>query len=182
MIQVGLELWRPDHELQQVILTPNSNEDQMKLPFAIAFALFALPCTAQSPGKAEVFSSAQIHDQLVQLAQQGKAKGSSGSTLGDYGTHAIKLSERTVSGGAEVHAHFDDVMIVMEGRATIITGGDLIDAHAGSNGESTGSGIRNGITQRIATGDIVHIPAGTPHQLLIAPGTAYSALVIKVKE
>jgi uncharacterized RmlC-like cupin family protein len=64
----------------------------------------------------------------------------------------------------------------------IITGGDLIDAHAGSNGESTGSGIRNGITQRIATGDIVHIPAGTPHQLLIAPGTAYSALVIKVKE
>jgi mannose-6-phosphate isomerase-like protein (cupin superfamily) len=154
----------------------------MKLAIAMALAIFALPCTAQSPGKAEVFSSTQIRDQLVQLAQQGRAKGSSGSTLGDYGTHAIKLSERTVSGGAEIHAHFDDVMIVMEGKATLITGGELIDAHTGNNGESTGSGIRNGTVQPIATGDIVHVPAGIPHQLLIAPGTGYSALVIKVRE
>ena len=94
----------------------------MKLIIAIALTIFALPCTAQSPGNAEVFSSTQIHDQLAQLGLQGKAKGSSGSTLGDYGTHAIKLSERTVSGGAEVHAHFDDVMIVTEGKATLITG------------------------------------------------------------
>ena len=154
----------------------------MNFAIAIALAIFAIPCNAQSPGKAEVFSAANVQGQLVQLAQQGKAKGSSGSTLGDYGTHAIKLSERTVSGGAEVHAHFDDVMIVMEGKATLITGGELIDSHLGSNGESTGSGIRNGIIQPIATGDIVHVPAGVPHQLLIAPGTTYSALVIKVKE
>ncbi|MGO9337580.1 MAG: cupin domain-containing protein [Terracidiphilus sp.] len=154
----------------------------MKLTIAIALAIFALPSLAQSPGKAEVFSSGQIHDELMKLAQEGNAKGSGGSTLGDYGTHAIKLSERTVSGGAEVHAHFDDIMIVMEGKATLITGGELIDAHTGSNGESTGSGIRNGITQSIATGDIVHVPAGLPHQLLISPGIAYSALVIKVKE
>jgi quercetin dioxygenase-like cupin family protein len=154
----------------------------MKLPIAIAFAMLALPSAAQSPGKAEVFSSAQIHDQLEQLAQQAKAKGSSGATLGDYQTHAIKISERTVSGGAEIHAHFDDVMLVMEGKATLITGGEVIDAHPGSNGETTGSGIRNGNVQNVSAGDIVHIPAGIPHQLLIAQGTAYSALVIKVKE
>jgi mannose-6-phosphate isomerase-like protein (cupin superfamily) len=154
----------------------------LKLALAIVLAVFALPCAAQSQGKAEVFSSSQIHDQLVQLAQQGKAKGSGGSTLADYGTHAIKLSERTVSGGAEVHAHFDDVMLVMEGNATLITGGELINADTGSNGESTGSGIRNGIKRSIAAGDVIHVPAGTPHQLLIDPGTAYSALVIKVKE
>jgi mannose-6-phosphate isomerase-like protein (cupin superfamily) len=154
----------------------------MKLATAIALTFLAIPCTAQSPDNAEVFSAANVQGQLVQLAQQVKDKGSSGSTLGEYGTHAIKLSERTVSGGAEIHAHFDDVMIVMEGKATLITGGELIDSHVGSNGESTGSGIRNGITKSIGTGDIVHVPAGVPHQLLIAPGTTYSALVIKVKE
>lgn len=154
----------------------------MRLAFALMLTIFAFPCTAQSRGKAEVFSAAQVHDQLVQIAQQGKVKGSGGSTLADYGTHAIKLSERTVSGGAEIHAHFDDVMIVMEGKATLITGGELIDAHMGGNGESTGSGIRNGIVQFIAAGDIVHVPAGLPHQLLIAAGVTYSALVIKVKE
>ena len=154
----------------------------MKFATAISLAILAIPCTAQSPGKAEVFPAVNVRAQLVQLAQQGKAKGSSGSTLGDYGTHAIKLSERTKSGGAEVHAHYDDVMIVMEGSATLITGGELIDSHTGANGESTGSGIRNGTNQSVATGDIVHVPAGVPHQLLIAPGTNYSALVIKVKE
>jgi mannose-6-phosphate isomerase-like protein (cupin superfamily) len=154
----------------------------MKFSVAIAFAVLSLACQAQSPGKVEIFSSTQIHDQLAQLALQAKASGSGGATLGDYGTHALKLSERTASGGAEIHAHFDDVMLVMEGRAKLITGGEVIGAHNGANGETTGSGIRDGTTQTIATGDLVHIPAGTPHQLVIPPGTTYSALVIKVKE
>ena len=154
----------------------------MKLAFVIALTAFSIPCVAQSPGNSEVFSSAQLHGQLVRLAQQAKDKGSSGSTLGDYGTHTLKLNERTASGGAEIHARFDDVILVVEGKATLITGGDVIDAHAGDSGETTGSSIRNGVAQPIAAGDVVHIPAGTPHQLLIAPGTTYSALVIKVKE
>jgi quercetin dioxygenase-like cupin family protein len=154
----------------------------MKLVFTILLAAFSIPCIAQSSGKAEIFSSAKIQGQLAQLAQQAKASGSSGSTLGDYGTHALKLSERTASGGAEIHAHFDDVMLVMEGKAELITGGEVIGAHSGTNGETTGSGIRNGMTQTIMAGDLVHIPAGTPHQLLIVPGATYSALVIKVKE
>jgi mannose-6-phosphate isomerase-like protein (cupin superfamily) len=154
----------------------------MKLAFTLILTVLSVPCPAQSPGKAEVFSSAQIRGQLAQLAQQAQKSGSSGSTLGDYGTHALKLSERTASGGAEIHAHFDDVMLVMEGKAQLITGGEVIDAHNGSNGETTGSGIRNGTVQSIVSGDLVHIPAGTPHQLIIAPGITYSALVIKVKE
>jgi mannose-6-phosphate isomerase-like protein (cupin superfamily) len=153
----------------------------MKFTLAITLALFSVACVAQSTGKAEVFSSAQIRSQFDQLAQQAGAKGSGGSTLADYGALAIKLSERTVSGGAEIHAHFDDVMLVTEGKATLVTGGDLIDAYTVSDGETGGTGIRNGVTQSVASGDVIHIPAGTPHQLLIAPGTSYSALVIKVK-
>jgi mannose-6-phosphate isomerase-like protein (cupin superfamily) len=154
----------------------------MKLALTLILTAFSIPSTAQTPGKAEVFSSVQIHGQLAHLAQQAKTSGSSGSTLGDYGTHALRLSERTASGGAEIHAHFDDVMLVMEGTAQLITGGEVIDAHNGTNGETTGSGIRNGTVQSIVTGDLVHIPAGMPHQLIITPGTTYSALVIKVKE
>jgi mannose-6-phosphate isomerase-like protein (cupin superfamily) len=147
----------------------------MKLAIVIVLTAFTVPCLAQTSGKAEVFHAAQI-------SRQAKAKGSSGSTLGDYGTHALKLNERTASGGAEIHAHFDDVILVMEGKATLVTGGELVDPHAGTNGETTGSGIRDGIVQSISTGDLVHIPAGTPHQLIIPPGGTYNALVIKVKE
>ena len=154
----------------------------MKLALAFTLAILAAPCFAQSTGKAEVFPAADVRANLTQLAAEANAKGSSGSTLGDYGSHAIKLNERTASGAAEIHAHFDDVMIVMEGKATLISGGDIINPHTGANGETSGTEIHNGVTQTIAAGDLVHIPAGTPHQLNIAPGTTYSAIVIKVKE
>jgi quercetin dioxygenase-like cupin family protein len=155
----------------------------MKLAVATAFAAFSIPALAQSAAtKAEVFSANQVHTQLAQSAQQAATKGSGGATLGSYGSHTIMLSERTASGKAEIHAHFDDVMYVMDGKATLITGGEVIEPHDGANGETSGSGIRNGNSQAIAAGDIIHIPAGVPHQLVIAPGTTYVALVIKVKE
>ncbi|HEY1901499.1 MAG TPA: hypothetical protein VGG56_03660 [Terracidiphilus sp.] len=154
----------------------------MKLAIVIALTAFSIPCVAQTSGKAEVFYAKQLRGQLVQLAQQAKANKSGSLTFGDYGSHALMLSERTTSGGAEIHAHFDDIMVVMGGKATLVTGGVVIDGHLGSNGETKGSGIRNGTMRSIGAGDVVHISAGTPHQLLIAHGTTYSALVIKVKE
>jgi mannose-6-phosphate isomerase-like protein (cupin superfamily) len=116
------------------------------------------------------------------LVDEAKAKGSSAYVLGDYGTHAIRLSARTASGGGEIHAHFDDVMVVTEGTATLITGGTVIDPHTASDGEIRGTGIQNGVSRTISVGDVIHIPAGTPHQLIVALGTAYSYIVIKVKE
>jgi mannose-6-phosphate isomerase-like protein (cupin superfamily) len=157
-------------------------EDEMKLAIAIAWTAFSIPAAAQPAGQAEVFSASQVHGQFTQLEQQAKSKGGSGATLGDYGTHAIKLSSRTTDGGAEIHAHFDDVMLVTEGKATLITGGAVVDPHTGSDGETHGKSILNGVKQEVSAGDIIHIPAGTPHQLLIAPGATYNALVIKIKE
>jgi mannose-6-phosphate isomerase-like protein (cupin superfamily) len=140
------------------------------------------PGQAPGPAAAQVFSAADVHGLLAQLADQAKAKGSTSSTLADYGSHALRLNARTTSGGGEIHAHYDDVMLVTEGKATLITGGTVIDPHTGSDGETRGSGIQNGIVQTISVGDIVHIPAGTPHQLVVASGTTYSYVVIKVRE
>jgi mannose-6-phosphate isomerase-like protein (cupin superfamily) len=157
---------------------------RLKMRLAIAMGLVALsvPALGQSTGKAQVFSSSDIHVQMAQLTEQAKAKGSSGATLGSYGSHAIQLSARTASGGAEIHAHFDDVMLVTEGSATLVTGGTVVDGHTNSDGETRGTRIQDGVSQTVSAGDVIHVPAGTPHQLLISPGTPYSALVIKVKE
>ena len=145
-------------------------------------AASALPAIAQTGGKAEVFPSGTVHGQLTQLLDEAQAKGSSGSTLGDYKSHALKLSVRTTSGGAEIHAHFDDVMVVTEGSATLITDGTIVDPHTGSDGETKGTSIKDGVSRTIAVGDIVHVPAGTPHQLILAKGTVFSAFVVKIKE
>jgi mannose-6-phosphate isomerase-like protein (cupin superfamily) len=154
----------------------------MKLIPIFAVAALAIPSFAQTGSKAEVFSGKDIAAQLATLAQASKASGSNGATLGDYTSHAIKLSVRTANGGAEIHAHYDDIFVVTEGKATLITGGTVTNAQSGNDGETKGSSIQGGKSQTITKSDVVHIPAGTPHQLIIAPGDLFSTIVVKVKE
>jgi mannose-6-phosphate isomerase-like protein (cupin superfamily) len=156
--------------------------EAMKLRSISVAAVFLIPLYASAQDKTEVFSGKSVASQLQTLAQTAKASASSGATLGDYGSHAIKLSVRSASGGAEVHAHYDDVFVVTEGTATLITGGTILDAKTGEDGETKGSGIQNGTSHTVAKGDIVHVPAGTPHRLIIAPGVVLGAVVVKVKE
>lgn len=154
----------------------------MKLILVAATVAVAIPCCAQMQSGAQVFSGKDVTSQLAALAQRANASGSSGATLADYKSHAIKLSVRAASGGAEMHAHYDDIFVVTEGKATLVTGGTVENAKDGNDGETTGSGIQNGERQTIVKGDIVHIPAGAPHQLIVAPGSEYSSIVIKVRE
>jgi len=155
----------------------------MKIAIAILASLSLAAAAATLTGdKAEVIPAADLQAQLAQLAPQAKTAGSSGSTLASYKNLALKLSVRTASGGAEIHAHYDDLMIVQQGSATLITGGTIVDAKADKDGETKGTRIESGKTQTIAPGDVIIVPAGLPHQLLIPPGTLYSAMVAKIKE
>jgi mannose-6-phosphate isomerase-like protein (cupin superfamily) len=147
-----------------------------------ALLAIALPAAALSGDKTMVFSAQDVQTELARLAPDAQTKGSSGSTLATTGNLALKTSVRTTSGGAEIHAHYDDLMIVQQGSATLITGGTIVDAKTSADGETKGPSIQGGVSRTIHVGDVVIVPAGDPHQLLIAPGTLYSALVAKIKE
>ena len=149
---------------------------------AVAALTFVLASSAQHAGKSEVFTSRQIQSQLLSLVSQADVSGSSSVTLADYGSHKLMLSVRTKGGGAEIHAHYDDVIVVQQGIATIITGGSLVDASIEPGGESKGSSIRGGKSVVVGPGDVVTVNAGVPHQTLVPAGRTYSALVIKVRE
>jgi mannose-6-phosphate isomerase-like protein (cupin superfamily) len=154
----------------------------MKLFLVFATAALIIPRCVSAQSRTEVFPRKDISAQIESLTQEAKASGSSGAKLGDYQSHNITLSLRSASGRAEVHAHYDDVFVVTEGNATLITGGTVIDGKTENDGETKGIGILNGKSQVIATGDIVHIPAGMPHQIMVADGEVYGAIVIKVRE
>jgi mannose-6-phosphate isomerase-like protein (cupin superfamily) len=151
---------------------------------AAATLIFAWTASAQTPphNPSVVFSTPDLHAQLDKLAAAAKEKGSSGSTIEDYGSYKIQLSVRTKSGGAEVHAHWNDVMIVEQGAATLITGGTVVDGKTSADGETHGAKIEKGESRAISPGDVVTVRAGTPHQLILAPGTVYSAVVVKIHE
>jgi mannose-6-phosphate isomerase-like protein (cupin superfamily) len=144
--------------------------------------LAAVPALAVSGERATMFSANQIKNELTQLAPKAVEKGSSGSVLASTGNLALKTSVRTTSGGAEIHAKYDDLMIVEQGSATLITGGTIANAKTNDDGETTGPSIDGGVSREIKPGDVIIVPAGVPHQLIVPPGVTYAALVAKVKE
>jgi mannose-6-phosphate isomerase-like protein (cupin superfamily) len=100
----------------------------------------------------------------------------------NFGNHGLSITVHDKSGIAEVHQATADVMIVQSGEATLVYGGEVIDAHTTSPNEVRGTGIRNGTSMHIAAGDVVHLPAGMPHQWLLEPGKQITYLVVHVEE
>ncbi|MGA7930646.1 MAG: hypothetical protein WCA20_32195 [Candidatus Sulfotelmatobacter sp.] len=99
----------------------------MKLILIFSTAALLVPRCVIAQSRTEVFPGKDINSQLEVLTQKAKSFGSSGAKLGDYQSHNIGLSLRSGSGGAEVHAHYDDIFVVTEGNATLISGGTVID-------------------------------------------------------
>lgn len=77
--------------------------------------------------------------------------------------YKIHASRREAPGMAEVHDWETDVMYVLEGSATIVTGGTVVDPKVVEAGQIRGRVIEGGESRRVAKGDVVVIPAGTPH-------------------
>jgi mannose-6-phosphate isomerase-like protein (cupin superfamily) len=99
-----------------------------------------------------------------------------------YKNHSvIPMFRREASGNVEMHAHEDDMFVVQSGEATLIVGGELVGAQETKRpNEWTGSSIRNGTTQQLRAGVIVHIPAKMPHQMLLDPGKQITYFVLKI--
>jgi mannose-6-phosphate isomerase-like protein (cupin superfamily) len=117
---------------------------------------------------------------LHKLARQGD--GSAGETLKEYPRHCAMLSFRSRDGEAEIHENFADVFYVLEGRATLVTGGTVTGARMIKPGETRGDSIEGGARQEMRAGDVAHVPAGLPHQMLVAGEQTVTCLVVKVEE
>jgi glc operon protein GlcG len=77
--------------------------------------------------------------------------------------YKIHASRREAPGMAEVHDWETDVMYVLEGSAIIVTGGTVVEPKVVEPGQIRGSMIHGGESRTVAKGDVVIIPAGTPH-------------------
>ncbi len=77
--------------------------------------------------------------------------------------YEIHASRREKPGIAETHGRDADIIYVLEGTATLVTGGTLVDQTMEAPDESRGTEISGGETRHIAKGDVLIIPAGVPH-------------------
>ncbi len=143
---------------------------------AVFLGLAAVALAAD--GRVDVYSAKDLRAREQKLAQKGAPFAS--AELARYGNHYTMLARRQATGSAEVHEHEADIFVIETGEATLVTGGTIVNGHAEKAGEIRGSSITGGERNQVAAGDIIHIPAGTPHQLLIDKGKPFTYFVIKV--
>jgi glc operon protein GlcG len=111
---------------------------------------------------------------------QAFAKGSVLFDGEDGRNYMVHASHREGPGMVELHAFDADIIHVLEGSATLVTGGTVENAAPTGPGEIRGTAIANGEERLISKGDVLIIPAGTPHWFKSVPG-ALDYYVVKVR-
>ena len=154
----------------------------MKLTIAsMALVAFVLPFAGAQTLVVDHFTQSQLMEKAQAL--NAKAQGPeamASSKLNEYPNHFTMIALRRKDGGAEIHENYADFFFVVQGSATLVTGGMVQDGKTVSPGEIRGKSVLNGAQTTLNQGDIVHIPATVPHQLLLSGTFIY--FVIKVKE
>ena len=129
------------------------------------------------------YSAAELTQQAQGLrSKPDPATGNPQQTLAKYPNHYTMLILREKSGQSELHEHMADVFVVLDGSAELLTGGRMVGARQTEKGESRGTGVEGGTASTLKKGDIVHIPAGVPHQVRLISGSTMTYFVVKVSE
>lgn len=117
---------------------------------------------------------------LKKMARYGN--GSAEETLREYPQHTAMLSFRSRDSDAEMVDEYAIFLCVLAGTATLVTGGTLTRARVVDPGISQGDSIEGGKCQQLKAGDIVHIPAGMAHQILVAGEKTVTCFTMRIRE
>ena len=91
----------------------------------------------------------------------------------------VSGSHREKGGQVEVHDKETDVLYIIEGDATFVTGGKMVGGKNTRPGQWLGTDITGGETRHLVKGEVVVVPAGVPHWFKEVPKSV-SYYVVKV--
>ena len=146
----------------------------------LAFPLGSFAATAG----VDYYSTSDLQAKAKTMAASAKAESTAPvvNPLLKYSNDYTLFVYRHANGQAELHEQESDLYLVVDGEATLVSGGNMLDKKVKSPGEFTGSGISNGQSQLLRKGDVVHISPNIPHQLKVKSGETFTYFVQKVKE
>jgi glc operon protein GlcG len=116
-------------------------------------AMTGAAAVSRGPANVAFFDSTQVRaafDKGAVLFNQGES----------YMVHA---SRREKAGMAEIHTKDADIVYVLDGTATLVTGGTAVDAKVTEPDELRGSSISGGEAHPLKKDDVIIVPAGVPH-------------------
>ena len=118
-----------------------------------------LPAQPASP--AIYMSDADLMATLKEAAKSAPAMHTAPVKIADH--YRINIVRRTTAQGAIAHPDGTEVHHIVDGSATLVTGGTIVRPTAAGGRGSSGATIEGGVSRHVAKGDVVLIPTGTPH-------------------
>lgn len=103
-----------------------------------------------------------------------------GAPLLEVAGYKVHASHRAGPGEAEVHTRDTDVIHVLRGSATIVTGGRVLAPRDAGPEELRGAAIEGGEVLAVAEGDVLVVPNGVPHWFRDVPAPL-DYYVVKVR-
>jgi glc operon protein GlcG len=143
-------------------------DEQLALAGASALMADAAKVDSSAPKKVENSQAAQ--EPTFVESKKVAAAFAKGMPLLETAGYKVHASRRIEPGQAEIHTLDTDVIYVVDGSATLVTGGSVPDAKPIGPNEIRGSKIEGGEEHRIGKGDAIIIPNGVPHQFTAVTG------------
>jgi mannose-6-phosphate isomerase-like protein (cupin superfamily) len=151
-------------------------------PAVIILALFAMfPLRGADSTGAMQWTAAQFNDKQKDLATKLDQTKSGMEQLLKEASYNVVLVHREGSGQGEIHQNLADFIIVRSGQGAILVGGQAINSKPTAPGELRGDRVEGGTRHALNPGDMLYIPANTPHQFLLEKGKVINAIIIKVE-
>jgi mannose-6-phosphate isomerase-like protein (cupin superfamily) len=91
----------------------------------------------------------------------------------------VYIIYRDKKGETEVHMAFNDILVVKSGHAKITVGGQVAGNRQTEPTEWRGGDISGGTEYSLNPGDVLFIPAGLPHQVLVTPKSSITYVLVK---
>jgi mannose-6-phosphate isomerase-like protein (cupin superfamily) len=104
-----------------------------------------------------------------------------GGALAKGDDFTVSGARRNGPGQVEVHEKETDIIYILDGEATFVIGGTMVGGKMTKTGQWLGTDIQGGETHHLKKGDVITIPAGTPHWFKEVPSSVNYYLVKVLK-
>ncbi len=94
--------------------------------------------------------------------------------------YRAQLEYRPGTAPAALHEKDAELFVVLRGKGDIVTGGMLVDEKRVNGSNLSGSSITNGNSHKVVVGDMLLVPANTPHQVIPAGGKPIVVMTMHV--
>ena len=141
--------------------------------FSLSAALMAQQPAPQAPQAPKLYSSAADIAAMIAKSKNDRKDGQAIVTqrILQLAPYNASLEYRASVGPAAIHEKEAEMFYVIDGSATMITGGKLTSETRTNADNLSGTGIEGGVTRQIAKGDFIIVPESTAHWFSAINGT-----------